>query len=93
MHIHPNQISPNAQLDALQSAQKAAATAAAARTRKKLMESASKLAGDAASEAFVVEVESHEDSQERDHRRRKPGRKREEAEDRAEVNYSVSDWA
>ncbi|HEY1660505.1 MAG TPA: hypothetical protein VGG14_19295 [Candidatus Sulfotelmatobacter sp.] len=93
MHIHPNQINPNAQLDSLQSAQKAAAATAAARTRKRLMEAASKLAGEAASEAFVVDVESNEDSREGDHRRRKPGGKGNDAEDRAEENHSVSDWA
>jgi hypothetical protein len=93
MHIHPNQFNPQAQLDALQSAQKAAANAEAARTRKKLMESASKLAGEAATEAFVVEVESREDSQNGGRQRRRPSGKQEETQDRAEENHSVSDWA
>jgi hypothetical protein len=91
MHIHPNQFNPQAQLDAMQSAQKSAASAEAARTRKKLMESASKLTGEAASEAFVVEVESEEDSPKGGLRRRR--QKKEEAQDGAEENHSVSDWA
>jgi hypothetical protein len=93
MHIHPNPFNPQAQLDALQSAQKAAANAEAARTRKKLMESASKLAGEAVDEAFVVEVESREDSRKDGRRRRKPNRKQDESRDPTEENHSVSDWA
>lgn len=38
MHVHANQINPNAQLDALYSAQKSEAKREAARTRKKLSE-------------------------------------------------------
>jgi hypothetical protein len=56
MHIHPNQSNPYAQLDAIQSAQKSEAKAAAERTRKKLMESASELSGEATEEAYFVEV-------------------------------------
>ncbi len=95
MHIHPNQFNPQAQLDALQSTQKAAANAEAARTRESLMESASKLAGEAAFEAFVVEVGSREDSKQGDRQRRKrqQSRKTEETQDSTEENHSVSDWA
>jgi len=93
MHIHANQFNPQAQLDALQSAQKAAANAEAARTRKKLMESASKLAGEAESEAFVMEVESREDSQAGGGQRRRPNRRQEETQDQGEEDHSVSDWA
>jgi hypothetical protein len=38
MHIRPNQLEPSIQLDAIHSAQKAAAKVAAARIRKKLSE-------------------------------------------------------
>jgi len=93
MHIHANQFNPQAQLDALQSAQKAAANAEVERTRKKLMESASKLAGEAAFDAFVVEVESREDSQMSGGQRQRPSRKQEEMRDQGEGEHSVSDWA
>ena len=42
-HVHSSQINPNAQLDALYAAEKAAAQREAARTQKKLSEFASKL--------------------------------------------------
>jgi hypothetical protein len=96
MHIHPNQINPAVQLDALRSTEKAAANAAAARTRKKLTESASELAGEAASEAFVVEVESQENPDEENPRRQKnqnSGGKAAETQDLEADNHSVSDWA
>jgi hypothetical protein len=95
MHIHPNQINPNAQMDGAQSAQRAQAKAEAARTRKKLIESASALAGEASVEAYIVEVESDEDS----------GRHRGEAWKRSrpksagapaelkDEHHSVEDWA
>jgi hypothetical protein len=63
MHIRPNQLDPNIQLDALHSAQKAAGKAAAARIRKKLSEFASEPAGEAG-EAYVVEAESEQNSRE-----------------------------
>jgi hypothetical protein len=63
MHIRPNQLDPSIQLDALHSAQKAAAKVAAARIRKKLSEFESDAAGEAG-EAYVVEVESEQNSRE-----------------------------
>ncbi len=67
MHVRANQINPNAQLDALYSAQKAAAKRETARTRKKLSEFASELAGEAESgEACIVRLEGREESQEDD---------------------------
>jgi len=42
MHGHSNQINPNMELDALYAAEKAAAAQEAARTRKKLLQSAEK---------------------------------------------------
>jgi nitrogen fixation protein NifU and related proteins len=47
MHIHASQINPNAQLDALYAAEKASASKETERTRKKLSEFASALAGEA----------------------------------------------
>jgi hypothetical protein len=46
MRVHANQVNPYAQLDAMHAAQKAAAKREAARTRKKLFESASGLSGE-----------------------------------------------
>jgi hypothetical protein len=62
MHIHGNQPNPNAQLDALFAESKAAAKQRAERTRKKLLESASALAGEAFDEGFVVELDSVKES-------------------------------
>lgn len=67
MHIRPQQLDPNLQLEALHSAQRAAAKAAAARTRKKLSESASEIAAQA-DEAYVVEIEAEPDAVTRDPR-------------------------
>src|ERR1700735_1979963 len=58
MHIHANQPNPNAQTDALYAESKAAAKQRAERTRKKLLESASALAGEASDGDFVVELDS-----------------------------------
>jgi hypothetical protein len=94
MHIHPNQITPNTQLDATYAAEKAAAKAAAERTQRKLMESASELAGEAAEEAFVVEVESREESAKYGKGRSwlRRGEKRQKT-DSLNEDHSVSDWA
>jgi hypothetical protein len=62
VHIHPNQFNPNSQLNGVQSAQRAQAKGEVTRTRKQLMDSASALAGEASAEAYIVEVESNEDS-------------------------------
>ena len=50
MHVHPNQINLNTQTDALYAAERAAAKRAAEGTRRKLLEFASELAGEAESE-------------------------------------------
>jgi hypothetical protein len=96
MHIHPNQTNPSAQLDALNSAEKAAANAAAASTRKKLLEHASKISGDAAAEeAYIVQVESREESQpQRQNSQHKNSEKQEVKNPQEdEEDHSVSDWA
>jgi hypothetical protein len=95
MHVHANQINPNAQLDATYSAQKSEAKREAARTRKKLSESASETAGEAEAEACIVELEGSEDLQERANRQNRPGRgkKQEELPGAEEDAQSISDWA
>ncbi len=64
MRVHMNQINANAQLDAMQAAQKAAAKREAARTRKKLMEFASEVAGEAEAEDCVVRLGARDEPQE-----------------------------
>jgi hypothetical protein len=94
MRVHGHQINPYAQLDALRSAEKAAAKKEAARTRKKLLEFASKLAGEA--EGYVVEVGAREESREqaKGQDQRQSGGKREKKQAGAErANTSISDWA
>jgi hypothetical protein len=63
MRVHSNQVNPNAQLDAMYAAQKAAAKREAERTRKKLLEFGSKVAGEADGEACVVELREREDAE------------------------------
>ncbi len=61
MHIHLNQINSNMQLDSLYAAEKAAAKKEVERTRRKLLESASKLAGQTESEEdWVVKLGAHD---------------------------------
>ena len=99
MHVHANQINPNAQLDALYAAEKAAAQQEAARTRKKLLEFASALAGEAG-EACVVRVGTHEESgepakqpnQQTEDRQKDSGKKQNERADSG-PEHSISDWA
>jgi hypothetical protein len=91
MRVHQNQVNPNAQLDAMYAAQKAAAKREAERTRKRLVDFASELAGQADEEACVVQFGPHEETRE-DARERRPDRKRsKESSDGAED--SISDWA
>lgn len=98
MHVHANQINPNTQLDALYAAEKSAAQREAERTRKKLSEFASKLAGEADSgEDCVVRLGSRQESEEQakhDGRENRAGRKKQEAPANFEVvNDSISGWA
>jgi hypothetical protein len=67
MHIHTNQINLNPQLDASYTAEKVAAKREAERFRKKLLESASKLAsGSDSGEGYIAGIGTHEQSQEQD---------------------------
>lgn len=97
MHVHASQINPNAQLDALHSAEKAAAKKETERTRKKLSVFASALAGEA-SDACLVKVGSNEESREHgkppnqlteDRRKDESGSKAR----RSDATQSISDWA
>ncbi|HZW95017.1 MAG TPA: hypothetical protein VFF64_18865 [Candidatus Eremiobacteraceae bacterium] len=69
MHVHASQINPYAQLDSMYAAQKAAGRRAAAQTRRKLLEFASALAGEADLEGARVagvaqrDQESHRNQQ------------------------------
>jgi hypothetical protein len=55
MHVHANQTNPNIQLNTFYAAEKAEAKRETERTRKKLMEFASVLLGEAG-EAFAVQL-------------------------------------
>jgi hypothetical protein len=92
MHIHPNPINPNMQLDSLYAAGKAAAKREVERTRKRLLECASALSGEADSgEDCVVELGAREEGEQRQGQNqaaRKNPRK-----ERIAVDPSISDWA
>ncbi|MGA9977540.1 MAG: hypothetical protein WBQ08_02700 [Candidatus Sulfotelmatobacter sp.] len=98
MHVHPSQINPNAQLDALYAAEKAAAKREAARTRRKLSEFASKLLGELESgEGCVVRLGADQESQEQgkgeNQQRQGKGAEKQGRGDSRDANNSVSDWA
>jgi hypothetical protein len=98
VHIRPNQINPNIQLDALYAAEKAAAKQEAERTRKKLMESASKLAGESESgEASIVEIGAREESREESSQGERPDtpdpQKPKDKTDSQDAERYLSDWA
>ena len=103
MHVHANQVNPNAQTDALYAAEQAAAKRAAEGTRRKLLEFASELAGEAESEeGCVVKLGAREQSDEQANTRneQKPDQgnqgsreKSREQVDSADVDNAISDWA
>jgi hypothetical protein len=96
MHVHGNQLNPNAALDAAYAAQKAAANREAAETRKKLTEFASKLSGE--SDAFVARSGDEDEPSKEPMRRnsqkdkREKGRRQQSANVAAEGSH-ISDWA
>jgi hypothetical protein len=93
VHIRPNQVNPNIQLDAMYAAEKAAAKQEAERTRRKLMKAASKLAGESESgEASIVEIGAREESREESGQREHPQKAKDEA-DSHDAERSLSDWA
>jgi hypothetical protein len=96
MHVHANQANPNIQLNNLYAAEKAAAKRETERTRKKLIEFASVLAGEAG-EACVVKLGAHDESQEQPTQDRQNenqgGKKQSEQLNPEGGDGSISDWA
>jgi hypothetical protein len=103
MHVHANQVNPNAQTDALYAAERAAAKRAAEGTRRKRLESASELAGEAESEeGCVVKLGARERDEEQANPRNEqkpdqgnPGSRKRSNEpvDSADADSAISDWA
>lgn len=94
MHIHANQTNPNVQLNNLYAAEKAEAKRETERTRKKLMEFASVLAGECG-EACVVRLDAHDESREQQDRQNEdpsPKKQSERVSPEA-AEASISDWA
>jgi hypothetical protein len=93
VHIRPSQVNPNIQLDAMYAAEKAAAKLEAERTRKKLMEVASKLAGESESgDASIVEIGARDESRDESGQREHPQKPKNE-DDLHDAERSLSDWA
>jgi hypothetical protein len=98
MHVHPSPINPNAQLNALYAAEKAAGKREAERTRKKLLESASAPAGEGDSgEDCVVRLGARRESQEQTEKQNQRGlssrKKQCDPANSEDEDHSVSDWA
>jgi hypothetical protein len=97
MHVHPNQVNQYAQLDSMYAAQKAAGKRAAEQTRRKLLESASALAGEADSEAAVVKLRERDSSQQesKQNNQQTPRdlKKQEKRANSEAAKGLVSDWA
>ncbi|MFY9682097.1 MAG: hypothetical protein WA416_09325 [Candidatus Sulfotelmatobacter sp.] len=98
MHVHPNQINPNVQADALYAAERAAAKRAAEGTRKKLLEFASELAGEAESEEGCVvrqgaREEAEEQAKGRNQRKQGSRKKTKGRVDSDDAGNAISDWA
>jgi hypothetical protein len=94
MRVHQNQVNPNAQLDAMYAAQRAAAKREAERTRKKLVDSASELAGEADTEACVVKLGALQESGAETKRNfQQRTRKQKQDRDPEGTEGSISDWA
>ncbi|MGA9308194.1 MAG: hypothetical protein WBW31_22540 [Candidatus Sulfotelmatobacter sp.] len=103
MHVHPNQINLNVQTDALYAAERAAAKRAAEGTRKKLLEFASELVGEAESEeGCVVKLGAREEAEEQanprneqkpDQRNLGSRKKSKEQVDSSDADNAISDWA
>jgi hypothetical protein len=98
VHIRPSEVNPNIQVDAMYAAEKAATKQEAERTRKKLMEVASKLAGESESgEASIVEIGAREESREESSQRERQDtdesqKPKHETESDLAERY-LSDWA
>ena len=95
MHIHANQINPNAQLNAVYDLQKFAARQETDRVRKKLLNSASEAEAD--TDSHVASVRQREESSGRtdphDQQSHSGGNVHEEQAGVEEAGDSISDWA
>jgi hypothetical protein len=93
MHVHANQANPNIQLNTLYAAEKAEAKRETERTRKKLMEFASALAGESG-DACVVRLGAREESREQAKQQNQGSPKKpKEGPDSEHADHSISDWA
>jgi hypothetical protein len=98
MHIHANQFDPGLQMSALNAAARAEAKWAAEQTRKRLLNSASALAGEYDIEADYV-VQLSEDGASRQNPQQRNGQQqRDEKKSNAQANSDgnddpFSDWA
>jgi hypothetical protein len=95
MHVHASPINLNAQLDALSSAHRAEAKREAARTRKKLSEFASELAGEAdGGQGAVVRLGAREESEEQTPRQKQQDAERKRnVQNAGDTDSTISDWA
>lgn len=100
MHVHASQPNPYAQVDALRSAQRAAAKREAAQVRKELIDSASELVGESdLSDLAVAQPDDRQESQRHPNRRNErnaqvqPNAMGEETTDPQSAGAHVSDWA
>ena|ERR1700722_3054832 len=99
MHVHGVQMNPYSALNAVQSAQKAAAAREAEMVRKGLLESASELAGECElSEAYTVKL--RKDSRRQPKQRNRQNQDNQQAQqeqqeqtDSEETNSRISGWA
>jgi hypothetical protein len=90
MHVHSNPMNANAQLDALSSAHRAEGKREAARVRKKLLEIASELTG----EACIVKLGTREESEDQRKQEQQNSRTKEKGQTDSEIaDSSISDWA
>ena len=87
MRVHPNQLNPNAQLDAMYAAQKAAAKREADRTRKKLTDFASAMAGEAEVEGALTVTSRDPKEESSEEQGSQQGRSEQDSES------TISDWA
>jgi len=96
MHVHGNQLNPNAALDAAYAAQKAATAREAGETRKKLLEFSAALTGE--DDSFVARTgdegeSSRQPSQQNQPKNRKsPPHKSDDPADAEETGGHLSDW-
>jgi len=98
MHVHANLPNPNVALNALRSAEKTTAKLEAEFVRKKLMESASELAGESGlDEACVLKLNTRKEPQKqpkgRDKRNEQNSRKPEDSTGSGEADEHISKWA